>query len=449
VEVGDAPESTAATHLDGRRCRRCPVPEPTSDEVAEHAVRAQVHRVVPRSRPSSTRVPSLHQVRPPVCEICDADLDPTDGGGGSVTFQPDDRSIEWRRRAEEEGLVGHPPDTGWFCAAHIDAAREAALTRTYADGLRHLEAHARYIDVETLEFPDPVGLEGAVAVPSRSGDGLLRLFRDHRPKLVAALGGNEELRSSVGFRRDDVHDRSVHHATVGRFDVFDRVEYLRVEGELVAQLVEVRVRSGDSLLALVRVAPFDRLQTWVGDERLRSWVDAVAAELATPPADLLDPNPDLVGVDLGKGRLAASDGFQVTWVEWDLDDVDVHELARSFREVLPELFAALDLGEPPTLEAYTHRNWTPMDGAQPPYCPFDDNFVWSGTGVDGTTVRVDVEVVHWNEDDVHSARVSLAIGPHVSISAYGPNGGGRRLHTLWLSRPTTAAIVGIADMLAG
>ena len=31
-------------------------------------------------------------MRPPTCEICDADLDPHDTGGGLVRFQPDDRS---------------------------------------------------------------------------------------------------------------------------------------------------------------------------------------------------------------------------------------------------------------------------------------------------------------------------------------------------------------------
>lgn len=94
-------------------------------------------------------------MRPPVCEICDANLDPADGAGGLVTFQPDDHSRDWRRRAAEEpGFVGHPPDTGWFCAAHIDAARDAARTLTLPEGMRRMLAGDDSVDT-TAPSPDP------------------------------------------------------------------------------------------------------------------------------------------------------------------------------------------------------------------------------------------------------------------------------------------------------
>ena len=63
-------------------------------------------------------------MRPPICEICHDDCDPHEGLLG---FAEDERSRAWHARAEAEpGFVGHPPDLGWFCPAHLEAAK--ALT---------------------------------------------------------------------------------------------------------------------------------------------------------------------------------------------------------------------------------------------------------------------------------------------------------------------------------
>ncbi len=386
-------------------------------------------------------------MRPPVCEICDADVDPSEDGA-LVRFQPDERSRAWRRRAEDEGIVGHPPDTGWFCAAHVEAAREAARTLSLPDGLRRIGERARAVDVTTVAFHDPSGLAAPIVVPARSADGVRRVLSERRAVLVAALGGGAAaVRSSSSFRLDDTHDRSVAYTTVGAVDVFDRVDYERVDGELVARVVETRVVRDGAVVALVRTGPFDRLQVWAGDEALRSWADAVAADLLIEPPDLVDPSPDLVGADLGSGRLMASDRFDLRWVAWDLGGIDAHELAGALRGALPALFDALQLGEPPALVTRTTRSWSPMDGAQPPYCPFTDSTFHEGATPDGPTVVVQVVLEHWNDDDVSNATVSLSIGDDVSISAGGPTGGGRTVRSVWLSRPTTAAVVRVVDQL--
>jgi hypothetical protein len=220
---------------------------------------------------------------------------------------------------------------------------------------------------------------------------------------------------------------------------------VRVDGELVARLIEQRVESAGATLAVVRFAPLDRMRIWVGDDRLVAWADALAADAALPPADLLDPAPDLVGADLGSGRLAASDGFRIRWVEWDLESVAAELVLAALRAALPELVAEVTGTPTLTLTSSTDRQWSPMDGAVPPYCPFTETTVLRGRCDDGTSVVLQVEFDQWNEDDVSSASVSLAIGEEVSVTAFGSTGGGDALRAVRLYRPTTAVVVHLVD----
>ena len=88
-------------------------------------------------------------MRPPICDVCDADVDPV-AEGALITFVADDASRAWRRRADREHLVGHPPDTGWFCADLVDAARDLAASSTYSEALDALRA--------TSGTPDPAAV---------------------------------------------------------------------------------------------------------------------------------------------------------------------------------------------------------------------------------------------------------------------------------------------------
>ncbi len=62
-------------------------------------------------------------MRPPICRICDkklADLN----GGGLICFKKSLSDIEWEKKMEEIGGVGHPPYAEWFCKKHYNKAYE-------------------------------------------------------------------------------------------------------------------------------------------------------------------------------------------------------------------------------------------------------------------------------------------------------------------------------------
>jgi hypothetical protein len=66
-------------------------------------------------------------MRPPTCRICGRQFDP-DGGGALLTFRRADD-----HRESPAGQTDHPPHQEWFCADHVDAAREYTyLTREEA-----------------------------------------------------------------------------------------------------------------------------------------------------------------------------------------------------------------------------------------------------------------------------------------------------------------------------
>ena len=69
-------------------------------------------------------------MRPPVCRICDkklADLN----DGGLIYFKKRQSDIEWDKKMEEIGGVGHPPYADWFCKTHYEKAIE--LKNLYID----------------------------------------------------------------------------------------------------------------------------------------------------------------------------------------------------------------------------------------------------------------------------------------------------------------------------
>ena len=62
-------------------------------------------------------------MKPPICRICDKKLTDLDDGG-LIYFKKRPSDIEWEKRMEEIGGVGHPPYAEWFCKNHYDKANE-------------------------------------------------------------------------------------------------------------------------------------------------------------------------------------------------------------------------------------------------------------------------------------------------------------------------------------
>ena len=78
-------------------------------------------------------------MKPPICSVCSAHLDPPEGA--LVRFRRTAEDEAWYIRAAAPGFVGHPPNAAWFCAAHA-AAASALAEGTLADALASLRKAA-------------------------------------------------------------------------------------------------------------------------------------------------------------------------------------------------------------------------------------------------------------------------------------------------------------------
>ena len=61
-------------------------------------------------------------MKPPICAFCYTRFGPDEGG--LVYFRKTPSDEEWYVKASTPGFVGHPPNCGWFCGAHVGKARE-------------------------------------------------------------------------------------------------------------------------------------------------------------------------------------------------------------------------------------------------------------------------------------------------------------------------------------
>jgi hypothetical protein len=62
-------------------------------------------------------------MKPPICCICDKNLDYPDDGG-LIYFKKRSLDKKWDKIMEENGMVGHPPYAEWFCKDHFKKANE-------------------------------------------------------------------------------------------------------------------------------------------------------------------------------------------------------------------------------------------------------------------------------------------------------------------------------------
>jgi hypothetical protein len=95
-------------------------------------------------------------------------------------------------------------------------------------------------------------------------------------------------------------------------------------------------------------------------------------------------------------------------------------LFEELRSLLPELAAAVGVPELPEMPVRTHRDWTPMDGVQPPWCPFSDHGRVEHRG-DGVEARVSWSRASWTADEVANVSAELWVrgpGGRLSLRAH-------------------------------
>lgn len=59
-------------------------------------------------------------MKPPLCCICHQDFRASEGK--LIYFTEDENDIEFNKRFEEPGFVGHPSNAFWFCEVHYPEA---------------------------------------------------------------------------------------------------------------------------------------------------------------------------------------------------------------------------------------------------------------------------------------------------------------------------------------
>lgn len=105
-------------------------------------------------------------MRPPLCDVCDADVDPADPRSLVSCVRAAD--------APESGdLPGHPAHQLWLCGAHRDEGAALAVSRTAAQVVAALREHPLSV---TSPMADGIPLGDAVAMMRRALD---RLVGDH------------------------------------------------------------------------------------------------------------------------------------------------------------------------------------------------------------------------------------------------------------------------------
>ena len=63
-------------------------------------------------------------MKPPICEICNRDFRSSVSEGGLVRFKLTDADIEYNKRFEQVGFVGHKAGEFWFCKEHYNKAKK-------------------------------------------------------------------------------------------------------------------------------------------------------------------------------------------------------------------------------------------------------------------------------------------------------------------------------------
>jgi len=163
-------------------------------------------------------------------------------------------------------------------------------------------------------------------------------------------------------------------------------------------------------------APDGRLVTFAERDSDRQWRERAAAErmVGHPPnvewfcgvhaTAAIERAGETIDVAL---RLLTASQSGVRQLAIALRDID--DLLRLFRERMPALVGE-PTGSAPPARTTTDRTWTPMDGAQPPDCPYVDLEITTLSGSRGT-VELRWERAMWNDAEAARRTATLIVEP--------------------------------------
>lgn len=321
-----------------------------------------------------------------------------------------------------------------------DSIFEAGAPNKYAIAPQSAAAAARTMAAAVDDLTRALGVDETELIESFPVDG-----GDHADTSVVAAGLG--LRTSFTFRRH--RDLSVFLISGQHYDGTElrgRHERLLVQrGGL--SVCEVLVCTSPKLA----LAGHDAIAVDMAHVRLTSGLDtmlggpltAIVEALRVPPPIARDPNADLVGVDLGGGRVVQQSN-DVSAIEWTLSPTPALGVRDMLATYIAQCFARFELGPVPALDTTTTRTWNCAAGAAPPDCPYSDltrSVAKSGDG----RVRITLSSVqaHWTADDVDHVSVTLDMRTatdRLRVVASGRTGSDC-CTTLRVARPTSGAAV--------
>lgn len=432
-----------------------------------------------------------------ICHICGITFQ--EDTAGRISFMTTAQGAEWRGEMLRGAVNGTNPDHAWLCARHITPALRlsSAMTRSEAmaelmpAGREPLEYDERPPSVDpNAPFPGrtsfrPVtngGLDGAtdewLSIAPQTPNVVHAAVHGERQRFGDALGvGDLRNNGRTSSASSDPADTrwagpgvwvgagyAAHQA--GDVVVFITWQTFREgdrRGPIVQQGLRVLVQRREQSIFELTFAPADPPMVAIDDlvmlervlvresplldaqtgQALRGVVRQLVATLAVEPENPLSLEPDLVGVDLGTGKVTRQFSGRGSTVLWPDAGETLSDTLATIFDALPMVFEELGLGEVPDLNQTSERKWNPMDHSQPPHCPYSDQTRWSG-GTKNADVTIRHDATHWNEHSKANESASVLIqadglASPLQFSATDPCDGSRV--SLALRRPTSAAIV--------